>query len=925
MTLRNNSASLATFSVDGRTYRFHRIAVASRRGADAARLPLSYKILLENLLRHRDGATVSDEDILAVARGPRQVAGRREVAFRPGRVLLQDSTAVPVLADLAALRDAVERSGGDPRLVNPVVPTDLVVDHSLQVDSAGTPEARRINAEWEYRRNRERFAFFRWAQASLAGLSVTPPGNGIVHQVNLESLARVIVTEGGEADRGGLPLAFPETWVGTDSHTTMINGLGVLGWGVGGIEAEAVMLGLPITLPLPEVVGVRVLGSLPEGTTATDLVLRVTQLLRRRGLAGAFVEFFGEGLDGLPLADRATIANMAPEYGATCAIFPIDAETLSYLELTGRPAGLVRLVEAYARQQGLFRDADGPAADYNEALDLDLSEVEPSLAGPSRPQDRVPLREARERFASHVGAILAARPPRSDDPHMTPDSGRESAVLPPPSVADPPALGHGAVVIAAITSCTNTSNPSSMIAAGLLARKAVERGLMTRPWVKASLAPGSRVVADYLDAAGLTSSLDRLRFHVVGYGCTTCNGNSGPLEPGASRAIRDGDLVAVAVLSGNRNFEGRIHPEVRASYLASPPLVVAYALAGTMDVDLARQPLGHDPEGRPVFLRDIWPSRGEIEGALLGALRSGMFRHRYRAGVGADPRWESIPSTAGPLFPWDEASTYLRTPPFLEGLGGETGPICGLRGARALAVLGDDITTDHISPGGSIDPDSPAGEYLREHGVRPEEFNSYAARRGNHEVMARGAFANVRLRNRLAPGTEGGFTRHWPDGELISIFEAAAKYRAEGVPLIIMAGQRYGSGSSRDWAAKGPKLLGVRAVLAGSFERIHRSNLVGMGILPLRFRDDESAAGLGLTGEEVYAIEGLEATAAGREVTVVAERPDGSTRRFAALVCINTPQELRSFAHGGILPHLLRRLTAQATPRVSASLTEAGA
>jgi aconitate hydratase len=910
MTIMHDSFdSRARFRVDGETFQLYRLDALARGGVDPARLPFSLKIVVENLLRHEDGEMVTAEGILALARRPARGADRPEITFRPGRVLLQDSTAVPVLADLAALRDAVARSGGDPRLVNPVRPTDLVIDHSLQVDAAGTADAHGINVAWEYRRNRERYAFFRWAQASLANFALTPPGMGIVHQVNLESLARVVATADDPAGRSGPPLAFPETWVGTDSHTTMINGLGVLGWGVGGIEAEAAMLGLPVSLVLPEVVGVRMRGTLPDGTTATDLVLHVTQLLRRRGAVGAFVEFFGEGLDGLPVADRATIANMAPEYGATCAVFPIDSETLRYLELTGRPRELVRLVEAYAKEQGLFRDRSGPEADYSEVLELDLATIEPSLAGPSRPQDRIPLREAKARFAGHLEELRAARAlpapgPASDPPSSGDGPGDGGAEV---------VLRHGSVVLAAITSCTNTSNPAAMIAAGLLARAAVGRGLKTRPWVKASLAPGSRVVADYLDAAGLTESLERLRFHVVGFGCTTCNGNSGPLAPAVSRAIRAADLAAVAVLSGNRNFDGRIHPEVRASYLASPPLVVAYALAGTMDIDLSREPLGHDPGGRPVFLRDLWPSRREIEGVLLGAVRSETFRKRYGAGAAVDPRWEAIPAPDGPLFDWDETSTYLKPPPFLEGHEGQAGAIVAIRGARALAVLGDDITTDHISPGGSFDADSEAGAYLRDLGVRPEEFNSYAARRGNHDVMARGTFANIRLRNRLAPGSEGGVTRHLPDGALMTVFEASRRYRAEGVPLIILAGQRYGSGSSRDWAAKGPKLLGVRAVLAGSFERIHRSNLVGMGILPLQFRDGDDIAGLGLTGEELYSIEGLdEAIAGGPDVTVVAERSDGSARRFPARVRIDSPQELGSFAHGGILPDLLRQFTAGA-------------
>jgi aconitate hydratase len=776
---------------------------------------------------------------------------------------------------------------------------DLVIDHSVQVDHFGTPLALRANAERAHARNRERYALLRWAQGAFRNLTVLPPDNGIVHQVNLEHLARVVLTDDWTAP---YPLAYPDTVLGTDSHTTMINGLGVLGWGVGGIEAEAAMLGQPVSMLIPEVVGFKLHGRLPEGATATDLVLAVTEMLRKKGVVGKFVEFTGDRLAGLPLADRATIANMAPEYGATCGIFPVDAETLRYLRFTGRPEWLVELVEAYTKEQGLFHTAQTPEAVYSDTLALDLGTVEPSLAGPTRPEERVRLREAGKAFAASLPLLLGkAADSRATVPVLLGDTVHE--------------LGHGAIVIAAITSCTNTSNPSVMLAAGLLARKAVEKGLQSKPWVKTSLAPGSRVVTDYLNGAGLLPYLERLRFHLVGYGCTTCNGNSGPLLPAVSRGIEVGNLAVAAVLSGNRNFEGRVHPEVRASYLASPPLVVAYALAGRMDIDLTREPLGTDPAGGLVYLRDIWPTQREVQEAVERCLRTDLFHKAYGDASRGDAPWDALPVQGGACFAWDADSTYVRRPPYFAGLGPRPAPPQDLRGARVLAVLGDNITTDHISPAGAIAEHSSAGRYLRERGVAPADFNTYGTRRGNHEVMVRGTFANVRLRNRLAPGTEGGVTRHLPDGTLMPVFDAALRYRAEGVPLVVLAGKAYGCGSSRDWAAKGPLLLGVRAVIAESYERIHRSNLVGMGILPLEFRPGEGVAALGLTGEEIYDLEGLAGLQSaswepGRQLTVRVRRADGSARSFRAGVRIDTPQEARYFEHGGILPYVLRQLLA---------------
>jgi aconitate hydratase len=924
--------SRGTLRVDDQDFTLYRLAAVEKAHPSAARLPYCLRILLENLLRHEDGQSVRAEDIAALAGWDQRAEPAREIAFTPARVLLQDFTGVPAVVDLAAMRDAMKRMGGDPTRINPLQPVELVIDHSVQVDSFGTPLALRFNSELEFARNRERYVFLRWGQKAFRNFRVVPPETGIVHQVNLEYLARVVFTDETATPR---PLLYPDTLVGTDSHTTMVNGLGVLGWGVGGIEAEAAMLGQPVSMLIPQVVGFRLTGELPEGATATDLVLTVTEMLRHKGVVGKFVEFFGSGLAVLPLADRATIANMAPEYGATCGIFPIDAETLRYLRLTGRTESQIRRVEAYAREQRLFHTADTPEAAYSDTLHLDLSAVEPSLAGPTRPQDRVPLRQVKKSFAEALQGLLARTPkkPAKALPVASPDTGaitRHGGALSGPddgtltslAAASRPALvvedadvsqlRHGSVVIAAITSCTNTSNPSVMLAAGLLAKKAVERGLSTRPWVKTSLAPGSKVVTEYLLKAGLTPYLEHLRFYLVGYGCTTCIGNSGPLPPPVSQAVEDRNLVVAAVLSGNRNFEGRVHSEVRANYLASPPLVVAYALAGRMDIDLQREPLGHDAEGNAVYLRDIWPTQAEVREAVQRCVEADMFDKVYREVFGGDEHWTALEAPEGDLYRWQEESTYVKHPPYFEDMAPEPGPVTDVRGARVLAVLGDSITTDHISPAGSIKADSPAGRYLLAHGVEVKDFNSYGSRRGNHEVMMRGTFANVRLRNRLAPGTEGGFTRHLPDGAPMTIYDAAMKYREEGVPLVILAGKEYGSGSSRDWAAKGPRLLGVRVVIADSYERIHRSNLVGMGILPLQFRPGESAASLGLTGEEVFDVEGLARAveagfASGREITVRARDPGGE-RTFTAVVRIDTPQEVEYYRHAGILPYVLRQL-----------------
>ncbi|MBE3576448.1 MAG: aconitate hydratase AcnA [Limnochordales bacterium] len=889
--------------------------------ANIQRLPYSLRVLLENLLRNCDGYLVTLDDVLAVANWQPRQNIPREIPFLPARVILQDFTGVPAVVDLAAMRSAVARLGGDPRKINPLIPVDLVIDHSVQVDSFGTEYAYAHNVEKEFERNRERYTLLRWAQKAFTNFRVVPPGTGIIHQVNMEYLASVVQlrTEQGELR------AFPDTVVGTDSHTTMINGLGVLGWGVGGIEAEAVMLGQPYSFVLPEVVGFKLTGRLPAGTTATDLVLVITQMLRQHGVVGKFVEFYGPGLKQLALTDRATVANMAPEYGATVGFFPVDEETLAYLRLTGRDEGLVRLVEEYTRRQGLFRSEGAPEPEYSDYLELDMSTVEPSLAGPRRPQDRVLLREMKSAFRKALqvnfgrnqqdAAATAEVAATTTAAAVAIDTGTGTSVSSPAS-----SLRDGAVVIAAITSCTNTSNPSVMMAAGLLAKKAVQRGLMVKPWVKTSLAPGSRVVTDYLARAGLLPYLEALHFHVVGYGCTTCIGNSGALPPAVARAIQEQDLVVAAVLSGNRNFEGRINPLVKANYLASPPLVVAYALAGRVDLDMDQEPLGWDPNGRPVYLCDIWPAPEEIEQAMAAAITPDLFSCRYADVFRGDERWQALPVPEGELYRWDPNSTYIQEPPFFAEFGRDAGTakscaeaagstVTDILEARVLALLGDSVTTDHISPAGSIPVKSPAGQYLLERGVQPADFNSYGARRGNHEVMMRGTFANVRLKNLLVPGTEGGVTLHLPDGERMTIYEAAMRYRQEGVPLIIIAGKEYGTGSSRDWAAKGTYLLGVRAVIAESFERIHRSNLIGMGVLPLQFAPGENAQTLGLDGTEVYSITGLASGLAPRQpLRVTARKGDGTLVQFTVTSRLDTPVEVEYYRNGGILLTVLKKL-----------------
>jgi aconitate hydratase len=904
---------------------------------DVARLPFSLKVLLENLLRTEGNGSVEAKDIEALATWDANAEPSNEIAFTPARVLMQDFTGVPAVVDLAAMRDAMAELGGDPSKINPLVPAELVIDHSVQVDVFGTRDAFTRNAEREFERNQERYAFLRWGQDAFDNFSVVPPDTGIVHQVNLEYLGRVVFVD----DKLGR--AYPDTLVGTDSHTTMINGLGVLGWGVGGIEAEAAMLGQPMSMLIPQVVGFKLSGELPEGATATDLVLTVTEMLRKKGVVGKFVEFFGPGVTNLPLADRATIGNMSPEFGSTCAIFPIDAETLRYLAFSGRPKELIDLVEAYAKEQGLWHDADSEEPTYSDTIELDLGDVVPSLAGPKRPQDRVPLDGAKDAFRSALGDLLgdsaeevaaahdeavaesfpASDPPANGSPGHEDSPERPSTA---PAVAagtvvaehsdtavevtmgdDTFQLDHGHVVIAAITSCTNTSNPSVMLGAGILARNAVAKGLTQQPWVKTSLAPGSKVVTEYLDRAGLTEPLEQLGFNLVGYGCTTCIGNSGPLPDEISAAVNDADLAVCSVLSGNRNFEGRINPDVKMNYLASPPLVVAYAIAGTMDVELDHDPLGIGSDGEPVYLRDIWPSSQEVAQVVEEAVQSDMFRKSYGEVFAGDERWNSLDIPSGDRFAWDDASTYVALPPYFEGMDSEPQPIADIEGARVLAKLGDSVTTDHISPAGSIKKDSPAGKWLIDHGVEPRDFNSYGSRRGHHEVMMRGTFANIRLRNQLAPGTEGGFTKK--DGEELSIFDAAMAFADEDTPLVVLGGKEYGSGSSRDWAAKGTNLLGVKAVIAESFERIHRSNLVGMGVLPLMYPDGESADSLGLSGEEEFTITGLaEPMNNGdlpREVTVKA-----GDKEFQARVRIDTPKEAEYFRHGGILQYVLRSLAA---------------
>jgi aconitate hydratase len=940
----NSFNSRSTLKVGNKEYEIYRLDALDQQGISTKHLPFSLRILLENLLRTEDGRNVTKQEIRALASWNKNSKPDKEIAFTPSRVLLQDFTGVPCVVDLAAMRDAMRELGGDPALINPLQPVELVIDHSVQVDEFGTANAFDVNALLEFQRNKERYSFLRWGQTGFRNLAIVPPDTGIVHQVNLEYLARVVFVQ----QTDGHATAYPDTLVGTDSHTTMINGLGVLGWGVGGIEAEAAMLGQPVSMLIPLVVGMKLTGRLREGATATDLVLTITEMLRRHGVVGKFVEYFGPGLRELPLADRATIANMSPEYGATCGIFPVDKESLKYLKLSGRSADQVALVEAYCREQGLFHDDKTPEAEYSELLSLDLATVEPSLAGPKRPQDRVILSQAAESFhkalpslikpkaAATAAGITAAPSPAASGsavPGSAPrqmdrweqEGGSPTAV----GVEDPnvhehvtanvkDSLRHGSVVIAAITSCTNTSNPSVMIGAGLLAKKAVQKGLSVPPWVKTSLAPGSKVVRDYLENAGLTPYLEKLKFHIVGYGCTTCIGNSGPLPDEVSKAIDEKDLVVASVLSGNRNFEGRINSEVRANYLMSPPLVVAFALAGRIDTDLRKDAIGKGKDGKPVYLADIWPTQREVEEAVEHSVTAEMFSKSYAEVFQGDERWRGLDIPKGQTYAWEKDSTYIRRAPYFEGIKRLPSPVKEIAGARVLAVLGDSVTTDHISPAGSIKKDGPAGKYLQEHGVKPADFNSYGSRRGNHEVMVRGTFANVRLRNKLV-NTEGGFTRHLPTNQEMSIFDASQKYIAEGTPLIILAGKEYGSGSSRDWAAKGPRLLGVDAVIAESYERIHRSNLVGMGVLPLQFLPGDNAESLKLIGEEVFEIVGIRNVvdhfAAGSQVKVRAT-PSGSSGgggkdqpiEFSALVRIDTPQEALYYANGGILQYVLRQL-----------------
>ena len=895
-----------TLDVDGREYEIWRLdALDDKR---VATLPFSLKILLENLLRTEDGVNVTADDVRAVIDWDPTADPSKEIAFTPARVVMQDFTGVPAVVDLAAMRDAMKQLGGDPEKINPLSPAELVIDHSVQVDEYGKVNAADLNAAIEFQRNKERYAFLRWGQKAFSNFSVVPPDTGIVHQVNLEYLARVVFTR----DADGKAQAYPDTLVGTDSHTTMINGVGVLGWGVGGIEAEAAMLGQPISMLIPNVVGFRLTGKLAEGATATDLVLTVTEMLRKKGVVGKFVEFFGEGLEELPLADRATIANMAPEYGATCGIFPIDGETLRYLELTGREPEQVRLVEEYAKAQGMWRSNDDPDPRYSDVAELDLSTVVPSLAGPRRPQDRIALTEAKQTYLKHLAPLLEEREGNNGEQARFEGEGGNSAE--PPLKGQAPVeykgekfnLKDGDVVIAAITSCTNTSNPAVMLASGLVARNAVKRGLKTKPWVKTSLAPGSMVVTNYLKSAGVMGDLEQLGFHLVGYGCTTCIGNSGPLSEPISNAIQEHDLVACSVLSGNRNFEGRVHGDVRMNFLASPPLVVAYALAGTMNIDPYKEPLGQDADGKDVFLKDIWPTQAEISEAIRDNVDAQAFTSAYGSVFKGDERWNSLDVPEGEIYQWDENSTYVKNPPYFEGMDMSLDDISDVKGARVLALLGDSITTDHISPAGAIKPDSPAGKYLQENGVEPKDFNSYGSRRGNHEIMMRGTFANIRLRNKLVPGVEGGYTRYIPGSEQMAIYDAAMKYQQDNTPLVVLAGKEYGTGSSRDWAAKGTRLLGVKAVIAESFERIHRSNLVGMGVLPLQFNDGDSAESLGLTGEESFDITGLEKGS--KEVDVTATTDSGESKTFKARVRIDTPKEWDYYEHGGILPYVLRQL-----------------
>ncbi len=922
----------APLKVGGKQYMIYRLdAVARRLGVDLSRLPFSLRVVLEALLRNVGDGFTTAEDVEALAKWTPQSAGTREIAFKPARVLMQDFTGVPAVVDLAAMRDAMRQLGGDPSKINPLAPADLVIDHSVQVDAFANGMALILNAQYEFERNRERYEFLRWGQQAFDNFQVVPPATGICHQVNLEYLAKVVWTK----EEDGETLAFPDTLVGTDSHTTMINGLGVLGWGVGGIEAEAVLLGQPLAMLTPEVVGVKLTGQLRPGATATDLVLRITEMLRKQGVVDKFVEYCGAGLSSLSLADRATIGNMSPEYGATCGFFPVDEETLRYLRLTGRSEEQVQLVEAYCKEQGLFRTDDSPIPTYNVLLELDLSTVEPSVAGPRRPQDRVSLPGLKQSFWNAMQTTFGrevqapAEAPRhqymawlgqgQDAKETQPATSRYNLYANSETEVQlqdgtRTKIGHGSVVIAAITSCTNTSNPSVMLGAGILAKKAVEKGLTVKPYVKTSLAPGSRVVTEYYKKAGLMEPLEALGFHVVGYGCTTCIGNSGPVAEEIQEAVRDQNLVVAAVLSGNRNFEGRINPVVRANYLASPPLVVAFAIAGTVDIDMDNEPLGVGKDGKPVYLADIWPTPEEIQEAMAASVDAELFRQQYSNVFTGNETWNAIPVAGGELYSWNPESTYIQNPPYFTGMTREVPPLRSIRGARVLAMLGDSVTTDHISPAGSIPKDSPAGRYLIERGVQPKDFNSYGARRGNHEVMMRGTFANIRLRNALVPGVEGGYTVYFPTGEQTSIYDAAMRYQQDGTPLIVLAGKEYGTGSSRDWAAKGTFLLGVRAVIAESFERIHRSNLVGMGVLPLTFENGQSWESLKLDGTETYTIEGIETLQPGQILTVRATRQDGSELTFPVRVRINSEGELAYYRNGGILHYVLRQLAAQSEP-----------
>ncbi|MFC6285735.1 aconitate hydratase [Nocardioides sp. GCM10027113] len=940
MASQDSFGAKSTLDVDGKSYEIFRLDAVTGEGLDVDSLPFSLKVLLENLLRTEDGADITADDIKALAGWDENAQPDKEIQFTPARVIMQDFTGVPCVVDLATMREAMAELGGDPSKINPLAPAEMVIDHSVIADVFGTPEAFEKNVEIEYERNRERYQFLRWGQGAFDDFKVVPPGTGIVHQVNIEHLARTVFTRSVKgADGSDVVQAYPDTCVGTDSHTTMVNGIGVVGWGVGGIEAEAAMLGQPVSMLIPRVVGFKLSGELPEGSTATDLVLTITEMLREHGVVGKFVEFYGEGVSALPLANRATIGNMSPEFGSTIAVFPIDEQTIDYLRLTGRSDEQLKLVEAYAKAQGLWHD---PAAEprYSEKLELDLSTVVPSLAGPKRPQDRVEVTEARDGFREALGAYVDTGDtdmqethgyddevegtfPASDTPthsgngsappHGHPSAAHRSEGRPSSPVdvtlADGTkfTLDHGAVTIAAITSCTNTSNPSVMIGAALLAKNAVEKGLQRKPWVKTTLAPGSKVVSDYYEKAGLTPYLDKLGFNLVGYGCTTCIGNSGPLIPEVSQAVQEKDLAVVSVLSGNRNFEGRINPDVKMNYLASPPLVVAYALAGSMDVDLFEDPLGKDSDGNDVFLKDIWPSPAEVERVIGEAITADMFAKDYADVFAGDERWQSLPTPEGDTFAWDEDSTYVRKAPYFDGMPDEPEPVEDIEGARVLLKLGDSVTTDHISPAGAIKKDSPAGKYLLEHGVEQRDFNSYGSRRGNHEVMIRGTFANIRLRNQLAPGTEGGFTRDFTqDGEVTTVFEASENYVAAGTPLVVLAGKEYGSGSSRDWAAKGTALLGVKAVIAESYERIHRSNLIGMGVLPLQFPEGESAESLGLTGEETFTITGVTELNDGRTPKTV--KVKAGDVEFDAVVRIDTPGEANYYRNGGIMPYVLRNL-----------------